>query len=593
MNLRSTWRPNKDEVTSENGVVASMHPKASEAGLEMLRQGGNAIDAAVATGFAISVLEPNNSCIAGVGFMQISLNSAIKNHPAGTNVVIEYGPRAPKAARPDMYKITGPGGGISTYSVEGNHNTDGYQSIAIPGTTGGLCKAHELFGELPLEQVMEPAIQYAKEGYDVYWLLSLVIATNMEQLQKFPGSKEIFLPDGFPPKYIPDPSSADYSATRLKQKDLGDLLEKISKEGADAFYKGDVAAAIEEDMKQNDGLITMEDLSEFKAEVKVPVKTTFRDFEIHAPSAPNGGWTNLQTLNILENFDLKSMGHNSSEYLHTFIEGARHAFADRYHYLGDPDFVEVPLQGLLSKEYAKEISKNVNLNTAELENSYKGDPWNHYADIAIHDAWKYDEKSNKPDLNNGNHSPDTDCTTHFGTADKYGNLVSCTQTAVNSFGSKVVSKGLGILWNNAMIWFNPKPGTKNSIAPYKRPLVNMGPIIACKNGKPYASIGSPGGRKIHNANLSVALNILEFGMGPQEAISTSRVDSSGPTTLADYRIDANVLSALVKTGHKLEMVDDSETWYSFARPSAIVIDQEQKIIYGGSDAFPVAEAKGY
>ena len=415
----------------------------------------------------------------------------------------------------------------------------------------------------------------------------------MEQLQKFPGSKEIFLPDGFPPKYIPDPSSADYSATRLKQKDLGDLLEKISKEGADAFYKGDVAAAIEEDMKKNDGLITMEDLAEFKAEVKVPVKTTFRDFEIYAPSAPNGGWTNLQTLNILENFDLKSMGHNSSEYLHTFIEGARHAFADRYHYLGDPDFVEVPLQGLLSKEYAKEISKNVNLNTAELENSYKGDPWNHYADIAIHDAWKYDEKSNKPDLNNGNHSPDTDCTTHFGTADKYGNLVSCTQTAVNSFGSKVVSKGLGILWNNAMIWFNPKPGTKNSIAPYKRPLVNMGPIIACKNGKPYASIGSPGGRKIHNANLSVALNILEFGMGPQEAISTSRVDSSGPTTLADYRIDANVLSALDKTGHKLEMVDDSETWYSFARPSAIVIDQEQKIIYGGSDAFPVAEAKGY
>ena len=593
MNLRSTWRPDKDEVISENGIVASMHPKASEAGLEMLRRGGNAIDAAVATGFAISVLEPNNSCIAGVGFMQISLNSEINNYPAGTNVVIEYGPRAPKAARPDMYKITGPGGGISTYSVEGNHNTDGYQSIAIPGTTGGLCKAHELFGELPLEQVMEPAIQYAKEGYDVYWLLSLVIATNMEQLQKFPGSKEIFLPDGFPPKYIPDPSSADYSATRLKQKDLGDLLEKISKEGADAFYKGDVAAAIEEDMKKNDGLITMEDLAEFKAEVKVPVKTTFRDFEIYAPSAPNGGWTNLQTLNILENFDLKSMGHNSSVYLPTFIEGARHAFADRYHYLGDPDFVEVPLQGLLSKEYAKEISKNVNLNTAELENSYKGDPWNHYADIAIHDAWKYDEKSNKPDLNNGNHSPDTDCTTHFGTADKYGNLVSCTQTAVNSFGSKVVSKGLGILWNNAMIWFNPKPGTKNSIAPYKRPLVNMGPIIACKNGKPYASIGSPGGRKIHNANLSVALNILEFDMGPQEAISTSRVDSSGPTTLADYRIDANVLSALDKTGHKLEMVDDSETWYSFARPSAIVIDQEQKIIYGGSDAFPVAEAKGY
>ena len=163
MNLRSTWRPDKDEVVSKNGVVASMHPKASEAGLEMLRKGGNAIDAAVATGFAISVLEPNKSCIAGVGFMQVSLNYTIKNYPAGTNVVIEYGPRAPKAAKPDMYKITGPGGGISTYSVEGNHNTDGYQSIALPGTTAGLCKAHEIFGELPLEQVMEPAIHYAKK----------------------------------------------------------------------------------------------------------------------------------------------------------------------------------------------------------------------------------------------------------------------------------------------------------------------------------------------------------------------------------------------------------------------------------------------
>ncbi len=593
MNLRSTWIPDKKEVVSKNGVVASMHPSASDAGIEMLKKGGNAIDAAVATGFAISVLEPNNSCIAGVGFMQISLNSPIKNYPAGTNIVIEYGPRAPKAARPDMYKITGPGGGISTYSVEGNHNTDGYQSIAVPGTTAGLCKAHELFGELPLEQVMEPAIHYAKEGYDVYWLLSLMIATNMEQLQKFPGSKEIFLPNGLPPKYIPDPSSTDHSATKLKQKDLGNLLEKISKEGADAFYKGDVAAAIEEDMKKNGGFITMDDLAEFKAEVKTPIKTTFRDFEIYGPSAPNGAWTTLQTLNILENFDLKSMGHNSSEYLHTFIEGARHAFADRYHYYGDPDFVEVPLEGLLSKEYAREVSKNVNLNKAELENSYKGDPWNHYSDIAIHDAWKYDEKSNKSNLSNENYNQDSDCTTHFGTGDKYGNLVSCTQTAVNSFGSKVVSKDLGILWNNAMIWFNPKPGTKNSIAPYKRPLVNMGPIIACKNGKPYASIGSPGGRKIHNANINIALNILEFGMGPQEAISTSRTDASGSTTLADYRINENVINDLNKMGHKMQMVGDSETWYSFARPSAIVIDQEQKLLKGGSDSFLVAEAKGY
>ena len=169
---------------------------------------------------------------------------------------------------------------------------------------------------------------------------------------------------------------------------------------------------------------------------------------------------------------------------------------------------------------------------------------NYYSDTSIHDAWKYDTKSNKDDLVNGNYNQDSDCTTHFGTADKYGNLVSCTQTAVSSFGSKVISNGLGILWNNGMIWFNPKPGSKNSIAPFKRPLVNMAPILAMKNGKPYMSVGSPGGRKVNNANTNLSLNILEFGMGPQEAISTSRSDASGPTTLLDHRINQNVISEL-------------------------------------------------
>ena len=593
MDLRSTWKPDKEQVVAKNGIVASMHPLASEAGIEMLKKGGNAIDAAVATGFAISVLEPNNSSVAGVGFMHISLNSQIKNYKPGTNVVVEYGPRAPKAAREDMYKITGPGGGISTYSVEGNHNTDGYQSISLPGTTAGLCKAHELFGELPLEQVMEPAIHHAKYGYDVYWLLALIIGTNMEELQKFPGSREIFLPNGFPPKYIPDPSSLDDMAYKLKQNDLGVLLEKISKEGADGMYKGEIAFAIEEDMKKNNGLITMEDLANFRAEVKNPLSVKYRDFEVFGPTAPCGSWTTLETLNILENFDTKSMGHNSPEYLHMFVEAARHAFADRYHYLGDPDFVDVPLSGLLSKEYAKDVSKQINKNYAELENSYEGDPWNHYSDIEIHDPWKYESRNPNSELKNGEYDQNSDCTTHFSTADKNGNLVSCTQTAVGHFGSKVVSKGLGILWNNGMVWFNPKPGSKNSIAPLKRPLVNMAPILARKNGKPYMSVGSPGGRKVNNANTNLSMNILEFGMGPQEAITTSRSDSSGPTTLIDQRISLETVKTLKEMGHKIEIIADMELWYSFARPSAIVVDHENNLLLGGSDSFPVAEAKGY
>ena len=593
VNHRGTWRPDRDEVVAENGVVTAMHPLAAEAGLEMLKQGGNAVDAAVATGFAISVVEPNNTSIAGVGFMLVHLASGAGEYRPGTDLVIEYGPRAPKAARPDMYKITGPGAGISTYSVQDNENEQGYRSIALPGTAIGLCTAHRLLGKLPLEQVMEPAIHHAQEGFEVYWLLSLMIASTMDNLQRYPASREVFLPNGYPPKYLPDPSSADQVVDRLVQRDLAEILKRIAREGPAGLYEGEVAVAIESDMKENGGLITRRDLADYRPAVKTPLAGSFRGYDLMAPTAPCGSWTALEILNILENFDLKAMGHNSADYLHTFLEGTRHAFADRYRYLGDPEFADVPLNGQLSKEYAKHVAANLDTDRAAIEALSDEPPWAYFESRELHDPWAFEDRPGPPTRLQPSGDQASDCTTHLAAADRDGNLVSCTQTAVSTFGSKVVTKGLGFVWNNGMVWFNPQPGAANSIAPWKRPLVNMAPLLATRNGNPVLSVGSPGGRQVTCANTNVVLNVLEFGMGPQEAITASRADAAGILNLVDTRLDPNVIESLRTMGHRIQVVDDVEAWYSFARPSAILVDKERGVLRAGTHTLQTAQALGF
>ena len=593
MSRRSVWRPDRDEVVVENGVVTAMHPLAAEAGLEMLKRGGNAIDAAVATGFAISVVEPNNSSIAGVGFMLVHLEAGAGRYPPGTDLVIEYGPRAPRAARADMFKLAGPGAGISTYSVEGNENLEGYRSITLPGTAIGLCVAHKLMGKLPLEQVMEPAIHLAQDGFEVYWLLSLMIGSSMDGLQQYAGSREVFLPGGVPPQYLPDPSSAQQATGRLVQRDLATVLKLISRSGPAGLYEGEVATAIEQDMEKNGGLVTRRDLAEYRPAVSTPLAISFRDYEVMAPTAPCGSWTALETLTILEGFDLRSLGHNTSGYLHTFIECSRHAFADRYRYMGDPDFADVPLQGLLSKDYAKHIAERVDADRAGVEALSEGPPWTYYESHELHDPWGYEGRSGPAVRPGPSGETVGDCTTHLGAADRDGNLVSCTQTAVSTFGSKVLTKGLGILWNNGMVWFNARPGAVNSIAPWKRPLVNMAPLMVTREGKALLSVGSPGGRQVTLANTNVVLNVLEFDMGPQQAITASRTDAAGVANLVDSRLDEGVVKALRQLGHSIRVVNDVEAWYSFARPSAIVVDREKGVLRAGIHTLQVAEAAGY
>jgi gamma-glutamyltranspeptidase/glutathione hydrolase len=590
MFLRGRWFPNKEEVVADNGIVASKHPLAAEAGLEILKQGGNAIDAAVATGFAICVVEPLMCCIAGVGYMVIHLAEQ------GENIAIEYPPRAPKTASSDMYKILDPSGvGISIYETEGQEQILGYKSIAVPGTVSGLCLAHKMFGKLPLATVLEPAIALAEEGYEVNWHLALSISNSMEELQRFDATAAIFLPNGRPPKSIQD---------KLVQRDLGQVLRAIAKNGPEAFYTGEIAIAIEEDMKRNGGLITRDDLASYQAVARPPRSIRYRDYEVLSPDIHHGGTTLLQTLNVLKHFNLKAVGHNSSEYLHLFIEAARHAFADRYSYLGDPEYVSVPIDGILSDDYAKSLASLIDSKLglppeswkAMLEYPRETEPWVYYSSQAIHDPWEYDSHLRPKDSIQISQSPyitNNDCTTHFGVVDKDRNLVSCTQTAVGAFGSKVVTPGLGVLWNNGMVWLNPKPGSANSIQPWKRPLTNMAPILALKNGKPALSIGSPGGRYIMNCNTQVFLNAADFGMGIQQSIAQPRIDVSGNTTLVDERIDTKTVEELRKMGHQVSIVQETAASGNFATPIGILIDHDTGKVHGGVDVFRIAEARGY
>jgi gamma-glutamyltranspeptidase/glutathione hydrolase len=570
MSLRSTWRPQRDEVVARQGVVATKDPLATRVGIEVLRQGGNAVDAAVAVGFCLAVVEPMMSCLAGAGYMLIAIPSR------GEEVVIDYSPRAPMAARPDMYRVLGEASApIGLYQVEGRANEVGYLSIAVPGTVAGLCLAHRLYGSLPLSFLLEPAIHYAWHGFEVHWYLALCISNAMADLRLFPATAEVFLPGGRPP------SSTLEARERLVQRDLAEVLKAIAREGPDAFYKGDIAAAVEEDMRAHGGLLTRADLAAYRAVARPPLRLPWRHVQVLAPWGATGAVTVLQTLNILEAFPLREIGHNTPDYLHLYAEASGHAFADRYAHLGDPEAGPVPLHALLAKEYARPIAQTLRPDRTSLPPLAGRTPWGYYEGRPLHNPWPFAGPAGG------------ECTTHFCVVDKERTVVSCTQTATSLFGSKVVTKGTGILWNNAMLWFNPKPGTPNSIAPGKRPLVNMAPLLATQEGRPLLALGAPGGRRIIDCNTQVFLNMVAFDMGPQEAVAQPRIDCSTGAVLVDARLGDEVAEELRRRGHAVQVVEETPADIAFATPLAVRVDYTHGVVRAGVDVFRRAEAMGY
>jgi len=478
---------NKESITHPEvgleGMVVTQHYLASEVGEAILNKGGNAYDATIAVAFALAVVLPRAGNIGGGGFT-VLYNSSDESFQS-----LDYREKAPLAASKNMYLD-------KNGDVISNLSTLGYKAIAVPGTVDGMWELHKKYGSMDWKELIVPSIKLAKEGFKVSPLMADTLNRNYKSLSKFSETKKIFFQEN-PVKFN----------SLLIQKDLAKTLEKISNNGRNGFYKGDVAQKIVADMKRNDGLITFDDLENYKSKWRKPLIRKYKNFEvITMPPPSSGGLHLIQMLNILENFDLKSMKHNSPSYVLLLNEVMKYAYADRSQYLGDPDYVDVPVNKLISKDYAESISKKITIDSVTQSDDIKAGM---YIDL------------------------ESDETTHFSIADKYGNLVSTTYTLNSSFGSKVVIAKTGILMNNEMDDFSSAPGVPNQfgllggkfneIQPSKRPLSSMTPTIVFKNNSPFLIMGTPGGSRIITAVLQNFLNIAEFEMNLADSINKPRV----------------------------------------------------------------------
>lgn len=571
----SSLRFVKTEVVSKRGMVTASTPSSAEAGLRILKAGGNAFDAGVAVGFCNTVLEPYLAGLGGLGFM-VAYSS-----DDDRVVSIDFNTRAPRGASPEMYRVVGDAaaGGTKIFEVERNENSIGGKALTIPATCAGFLKAHELYGSLPLREIVEPATKLAAEGFLLGWDQSIVLSALARESRKCPAIDNIWFPGGYPAA----------PGTKIVQADLARLLTRIAEEGHDAVYSGEVAKAVEEAVNDAGGVMTAEDLAEYEPVVGEPLRIGYRGLEVATPSTPSGGVTILQIMKLLEGFDLNDMGHNSGEYLHTLVEASRHAFADRYNLLGDWEHAEVPLKMMLSDMYASKVR---GLISSDASFPMTGaEPWVRYLDSSIHEPFKSKGKIESKQRRTSSQGYTSGETSHFNAADTKGNVVACTHTP--GFQAGVVPKGTGLYLTAAMGWFIPAPGYPNSVGPWKRPVMNMGPLIVLKDGSPLLVEGAPGSRRIIERNLQVVLNMVEFGMGPQEAVSVPTVDASGLDTLVDSRIPSGSIEDLKSRGHNVKVVEEGPGLSYFARPSSVLIDSEHEGFRGGVDLFRRSTALGY
>lgn len=536
IDFRSRFVP----MAANGNMVVGPERFASEAGLTMLNQGGNAIDAAVATGFALAVTLPRAGNIGGGGFMLVHL--AAENR----NVFIDYREMAPAAATRDMFLT--PEGKVDKRRAYFSHQASG-----VPGTVAGLIHALEEYGTLPLATVIQPAIDLAANGFVMDITLHQNISARAERLAQDPETKKIFLgSDGKAPAI----------GSLFKQPDLAATLQRIADNGRDGFYAGPTAELIAKDMAANDGLITQKDLASYVAVERTPVTGQFKDYAIvSAPPPSSGGIHVIQMLNILEPYPLEAWGHNSAQYLHHVIEAMKLAYADRSEHLGDPERMEAPIDFLLAKDYSSKRRGHINSDAATPS-----------AEIA-------------PGVMPTPESPDT---THYSVADSAGNVVSNTYTLNFSFGSHITIPGTGILMNNEMDDFAARPGfpnayglvqgEKNSVAPGRRPLSSMTPTLVFRNGEPWLATGSPGGSLIITAVMQTLLNAMAFDMNIAEAAAAPRVHHQWmpDRVLIEPGISQDTLNILEGMGHNIE-----STRRTLGRTNSIQLDGPWR--YGYSD----------
>lgn len=470
-------------VEAKNGMVVSSQHLASQVGVDILKMGGNAIDAAVAVGYAQAVVNPCCGNIGGGGFMTIHLAN-------GEDTFINFRETAPAAASANMYLD-------EKGNVKRGASLYGYLAAGVPGTVLGLDTAQRKYGKLTRQQVMEPAIKLAREGFILNRGDTDILDTTIAKFRDDPEAARIFLRENGDPLQPGD---------RLIQTDLGNTLESIAQNGPDAFYQGKIPQAVEAAAKKGGGILTAKDFADYRIAETAPITCSYRGYEfVSAPPPSSGGVTLCEILNVLEGYDLKASGFNSAQTIHTMTEAMRHAYMDRNTFLGDPAFVKNPTEKLLSKEYAAEIRKQIQPELATPSSRVQPGM----------------EPHEKPE------------TTHYSIVDHSGNAVSTTYTINGRFGSVVIAPGTGFFLNDEMDDFTVKVGEQNmyglvqgatnAIAPGKRPLSSMTPTLVTKDGKVFMVVGSPGGSRIITITLQTVLNVIDHGMAPQEAVDAPRI----------------------------------------------------------------------
>lgn len=518
-------------ATGEKVVVSSGKYEASQAGLDIIEMGGNAVDAAIAVGLALGVTEPNSSGIGGGGFMTIRSES-------GDIVFLDFRERAPQAATPDLWQLDADG------KVIGGQNMIGGKSVGIPGEIAGMWEAYEKYGSgnVTWQQILAPAIKLANDGFYVTPTLANDMSSNYDNMLYYPEFGSLYLND----------MDLNYQVGDLfKNPALGKTLSAIAEGGRDAFYTGDMAAAMVAAINRYGGVFTLDDFANYEVMEYAPVSGTYRGYQIYSSPLPSSGGTHIvQALNIMENFDIAALGHNSTETLHIMAEAFKMAFFDRGKYMGDPNYVDVPLTGLLSKDYAKLQADQI-LDDKTLE----------YTEIS---PWQYEHED----------------TTHYSVADAAGNMVSVTKTVNGIFGSKVAVGGF--LLNNEMGDFSSNAASPNAIAGGKTPLSSMSPTIVLKeDGTPFMVLGSPGATRIITTCTQIISNVIDHGMTMQEAIDAPRIFNNATSAISyENRISKEVIDALVLMGH--EVTESDAMNRSFGSVNAVMYGEDGTLL-GGAD----------
>ncbi|KQW69787.1 gamma-glutamyltransferase [Methylibium sp. Root1272] len=499
-------------VAAENGMVVTAHRLATQVGVDVLRRGGNAVDAAVAVGYALAVVYPAAGNLGGGGFMTLQFAD-------GRKTFLDFREKAPLAATADMYL------GADGQPVKGL-STRGHLAVGVPGTVSGLEFARAKYGTMQRAALVAPALRLARRGFVLEPGDIAMLATATEDFRKDPASAAIFLRDGVPWA----------TGQRLVQKDLARTLQRIARHGSRGFYQGPVGAALAASSRAGGGLITQADLDQYATRELAPVECDYRGYRVvSAPPPSAGGVILCEILNIVEGYPLKDLGHGSAQGVHYQIEAMRHAYIDRNSYLGDPDFVQNPLERLLDKSYAARIRAAIDPARAGVSQELR-------PGVAPH------EGSN---------------TTHYSVIDREGNAASVTYTLNDWFGARVTAAGTGVLLNNEMDDFTVKlgaanmyglvQGESNAIAPAKRPLSSMSPTIVSRDGKPVLVLGTPGGSRIITVTALVLLNLIDYGMTVQEAVDAPRFHQQWQpeaTNLEPFALSPDTRQILLGMGHR-------------------------------------------